>query len=236
MMTLTIESKNIQALHYQLLSEKTKSIAVVGVTREVGTTSISYALARRFAASGTKTVLIDLDRVGHAISSQLACIREDWTPETTGLSKLVKPMGRTGLSVLSAPSSKLLHWSFKERLIIESMLRDLGNDYDMIVIDAGAVINDQERSIPTEVIAAAADVCVPVILSGKTNEIHIAKSQKILEGQGSNLPGYVMNDYKNPPLSEELERTVKRFEKWSPKLIGWTAQAIKNKVFLSQII
>lgn len=235
-MTLPIENKNVQALHYQLTHKNMKTIAFVGVTPKVGTTSIAYAMARRFAASGAKTLLIDLERIGHSISSQLACSQGDWNPETVRGSGAIIPMGRTGLSVLSAPLSKSLHWSFKEQGSIQKMLRDFRKEYDVIILDAGSVMTKQDRSIPAEVVASAADVCAPVILSGKTNEIDISKSQKILEAQGVNLQGFVMNDYQNPPLSEELERTLKRFEKLSPKCVGWGMRVLRNKAFLSQVL
>ncbi|MBL4588737.1 MAG: AAA family ATPase [Alphaproteobacteria bacterium] len=234
MMTLPIEHKDIQALHYQLVHQSIKTISCVGVTPEVGTTSIAYALARRFAASGSRTLLIDLDRTHHTIGAQLACPPQDWTPETVLEADNIKPMGRTGLSILSAPSSLSLHWSFKEKNIFEEMFNKLKQKYDMIVIDAGAVIGTRGKTVPAEIVSSASDVCLPILLSGQTNETDIIKTQKILKDHGGVIQGYVMNDYKNPPLSEELERTLQRFITVSPRLVGKWAQRVKSSSLLSQ--
>lgn len=234
MITLPIEQKDIQALHYQLTQGKATVVSCVGITDNVGTTSISYALARRFAASGCKTLLIDFDRMNHAISSQLACAQGNWTPENVTSMNIIKPMGRTNLFVLSAPESLSLHWSFKERHMIEGMFNALKKEYDMIIVDAGSVLSKREKSIPAEIISGASDVCVPIILSAKTNETNILKAQNVLQDQGCTIKGYVMNDYKNPPLSEELGRTLKRFEKIIPSFSRKYAEKMNDSTFLSQ--
>jgi len=234
MITLPIEHKDIQALHYQLLNKDIKVISCVGITERVGTTSIAYALARRFSASGAKTLLIDLDRVGYKLSTQLACPNQDWTPETIGKINAVNRMGRTGLSVLSAPSATSLHWSFKERSLLQKMLSDFKREYDVIVIDTGSIIQTKEKTIPAEIISSVSDICIPIILSGKTNETDVIKAQKVLNDHGTNVQGMIMNDYKNPPLSEEIARTLRRLTFLRPKYIERWSEKIERVSFLSQ--
>ena len=141
-----------------------QSIAVTSALPREGKSTTALCLARAFAQSGKRTVLLDCDARRHAVSDWLledgARGLEAYLAGNTPLSAAMATDPRTDLKVLgtkgtaSAGTEMFAHTSF------DSLLSELGSSFDMIVVDTAPILGIAETR-------AIASQCDAVILLGR---------------------------------------------------------------------
>lgn len=130
---------------------RSRQIAVIGCSREVGTTTASIGLARSLAR-GARVVLVDL-----ALSSPNIDVISD-EPNAPGLAELMRGEAAFG-DIITRDRFSRLHLvatgmlGDPRELIASPMLSDavnaLAQSYDFVVIDGGSTVDIQLPSIAT---------------------------------------------------------------------------------------
>jgi len=237
MLPIRIDSRELEALYYSAIScaSEALSVAVTSSNSKEGVSVTSYALARRAAASGHNTLLIDLNVERSDLSDWLTSKRHTWHPSNLQEMQVIETLGETGLSILSAPDRQSALWSFREKKHLEKMFLDLKEEYDCIIVDVPSVLdNNSEDTVPAETICSVCDKTVLMALSARTSESDMAHTISILKKSNAKVCGIVMNDLYEPALQDEIFREIDRVKRFAPKLAEKLKVIVRRSAFLSQ--
>lgn len=239
MLPIQIDSREFELLYYNITSNRKMpiSIAMTGVHSQSGTSCLSYALARRMAASGHETLLIDFNLRNPDLSNQFSSKQTKWNPSDFSDAAHIETLGTTGLSIMAAPNDNAALWPFREKKLLSSMLEKLKNQYDCIILDIPSILaNGEEHNIPSELVCAVSDITLISLMAGKASENDIIRAQSVLKKSGAKIHGIMMNDQFTPSLKDEICREIDRVNKFFPKLCKKIKEKVQNSVFLSQEI
>jgi len=156
-----------------------------------GKTTLAVSLGWSYAESGHRTLLVDADFVGQALSHQFESL------DTPGLREalqgadpqtLIRPLGSPYLSLLSVGRDRNFGASRLNPASLRKLLRTLRDRYDMILIDTGPMTASIE-ALPV------AGACDGVILSLRRGRSRTSLNDCIrdIQGSGSQYLGVVLN-------------------------------------------
>ncbi len=134
-----------------------RSIAVTSALPREGKSTTSICLARMFADSGMRTVLVDCDARRRAVSNAL--LPEGWDGfgeylrRETPLARALAVEEHTGLAVLGSRRSDGTARELFVKVPLAEMLAELAMQFDMVVIDTAPVLGVAE----TRLIAAGVE-------------------------------------------------------------------------------
>ncbi len=175
--------------------------AVTGAAAGSGKTSLSTALGLSFAASGSRTIMIDADIIAAGLTRRFAnksavglldaCAGEDLRECTT-------ETGVDGLDILSIGSAQPHQAGAMSPEALRHLIDRARESYDVVLIDTGPVLGSLEASSA----AVAADSTVLVCSRGDQKSMTY-KSLEHLQSIGANVAGVVFNH----ALDEDLARS-----------------------------
>ena len=211
MIPIALHEKTVQNCFYQIQRQGLKSLAITATRREEGVSTFSYALARRAAATGIKVLLIDFNIPHPGQTKKLALQRTYWMPQKNFKAQKITPLSNTNLSFLSAPSNLKDQWAFQDQKSIRAMLEDLEREYDLIIADMPSIL-EPDSNLQTEIMCAAFEKTLLMVLSSHTVETEISKVKLLLDEAKVPLLGTIMNDPYTPSLVEEILRQLDKIE------------------------
>lgn len=132
-----------------------------------GKTTLAVALAWSYAESGTRTLLVDNDFVGQALSFQFGQLAAPGVREAlqgADLSGLIVPSGGENLWILPVGRDRAFGASRVHPTGLRRLFRELRNRFDMIIIDTGPMT----ASIEPLPVAAASDGVVLSLRRGRS--------------------------------------------------------------------
>jgi protein-tyrosine kinase len=207
-----------------------RTVAVTGVQGGDGASLLAHALASRATNAGLRALYLDLNLFRPAFPGlQLA-----WRPDDHSVHQALLPRDHAApFEVAPAPtgSSNLL---FREPAILKRLLAEKLSEYDAIVIDTSAICSVNAGNVPPEILAAACDSCVLVMLAGGTKQAPAQLAVDRLTAAGAKIAGIVLNDRDNPTLANEMCREVNRLKRFFPKLSDRLCQWIRRQDLLRQ--
>jgi len=240
MLPIKIDTREFELLYYNIMADYTVPLclAISSVKEASGNSCLSYALARRMAASDHKVLLIDLNIEKPDLSELLAAKQTEWSPENFDSNAFVERLGDTGLSIMAAPLQSAELWSFREKKILSEMISQLKKEYDVIIIDIPHLLSEQNTQalIASEIICAVCDTTILNLLSGKVSENDIVNCTHLLKKSGARLHGFVMNDQFHPSLKDEICRELDRIKFLLPRFVEKMKAKVRANIFLSQEI
>jgi capsular exopolysaccharide synthesis family protein len=180
-------------------------VFVTSTLPEEGKTTIALALARAFALTGRKTLLIDAD-LRHPSAGKLASVRAGYTltqyltgevPEDD-VSKLVsEPEPETGLSLLFGSDVRI---GATDVPLMSERFRGLISraraDFDVVVLDTSPV----GLVVDPQIIARNADVGLYVVRYASTNQNAVRESLKQLRSEAQVVYGVLNQVASNTTL------------------------------------
>jgi capsular exopolysaccharide synthesis family protein len=178
-------------LQLNCLDDGPSVLAVTSATSGDGKTSLSLALGLSFAASGSRTLLIDTDLIGAGLSARLG-IREP-----SGISEAIvdrNPMQYvrdtdvTDLSVLPVGIEGAQNASAFSPTAVRRLLAELRKHFDLVLIDTGPVLG----SIEATPIVAASDAVILTVARGQNRDL-VEKAINHLRAVGARIAGVVFN-------------------------------------------
>lgn len=178
-------------LQLNCLNETANVLSITSSTSGDGKTSLALALGLSFAASGSRTLLVDTDLIGGGLSARLN-IREP-----VGISEaivarnpmeMVRVTDVNGLSVLPVGNGGPQNASAFSPIAVRRLFAELRKQFDIIIIDTGPILG----SIEATPVVAASDAVV-LTVSRTQNRDLVEKAITQLRSVGANIAGVVFN-------------------------------------------
>jgi hypothetical protein len=209
--TLPIHYAELEAVFARTLGNGTRALAVASAVGGEGATTLARALAERAAASGKRTLLVDLNLEHPSLHRHYALGRSDWSPEATPDRQAILPSDVEGLCVLPAPTQVSEHWGFRDPATLRATLERWLVQFDRVVVDTSPLTRRNRRNVPADTVCGACRA-------------------------GAEITGAVLNDRHLPGLASELMRETRRLDHLMPRTMAWLRQRIAGSVLLNQPI
>lgn len=178
-------------LQLNCLSDTLNCLSITSATSGDGKTSLALALGLSFAASGSRTLLIDTDLIGGGLSARLG-IRE-----AVGISEAVvarNPMEYVretdvnGLSVLPVGTQGAQNASAFNPSAVRRMMAELRKHFDIVIVDTGPILG----SIEATPVVAASDAVILTVARRQSRDL-VEKAIGQLRAVGAHIAGVVFN-------------------------------------------
>lgn len=235
MIPLPIRYIELENVYAQTFRSETRSVAVTAPQGGEGVSTLAYALARRAAAAGKNSLLVDMNLARPSIAGRFGLHCKEWSPEEDSSRQAIETFPSIFLSILPAPK-RARSWAFRDPRTLRDCIERWTEDYDFVVIDTSPINRSNQGNIPSDLVCAACDATIMVALSGRTTENQVIEARGRLVAAGARLTGGVMNDRYMPHLADELCRETYRLERWLPNLMEMLRHKIRKSSFLNQEI
>ncbi len=236
MIPLPINYTEMEDIYVKTFGSSMRTLAIAAARDGEGVSTLAYALARRAAAMGRRTLLVDFNRRDPSVGRRLGLPPVKWSPSTETAQENVIPLSNTGLDVLTAPMNDVEWLREREAEILQACFSRWLVHYDCVVADTSPLTIRNQENFPPENVCAACDGVLLSVLTGGTSETRVAEAITRLRSVGACITGTVLNDRRAPSLADELVRETFRFEKKLPKMMESIRQQIRRSVFLNQAI
>jgi protein-tyrosine kinase len=228
-----IHYAELQAVYAQTIVKGVRSLAIASAESGEGVSTLAYALARRTAAAGRQTLYVDFNLFRPIINEMLGVPREPWSPDDSSAVDSIVRFREESFAVLAAPTGATAAVSFREMPVLEGIFKRWLEEFDCVIADTSPLNNINSRNIPAELICAACEATVLVVLAGRTPETSIRRAVGRLQESHANLTAAVINDRFNPHLADELVRETQRFDRFMPRLMEQIRQRIRASTLLT---
>ncbi len=236
MIPFPVHFEELETLYSATLGADSHSVAITSADKGEGVSMIAYALARRAAEAGRRTLLVDLNTANPTVASRLGLEGEDWSPDGAADLQGVIDLPGIQMSILSAPVATAHILNIREDGKLRAAIAAWRKVFDCIIIDTSPLTRSNQRNVSPDMVAACSDCAIFVVLAGRTAETKVSEAIARLRTSGTNIVGTIINDRYNPSLCNELCRETYRLEKRLPKLMGRLRSFFRRNAFLMQKI
>lgn len=188
--------------------EPGRLVAVWGPTGAPGRSSLAVSVAAAAAANGHRTVLVDADAYGGSISQLLgvldevsgvmAACRDVNRGRPDGIAGHLLSLGSTWHLLTGVPRADMWHHLRPDAL--ETVLRTLRHDHDLVVVDCGFGVDAGAGSGPSrdQVTRRLLDVADEVLAVGRVDPVGLARFVRAVSDAGPwrRPPRLVMNGFR----------------------------------------
>lgn len=156
-----------------------------------GKTTVALAVAISYARAGHRTVVVDCDFIGRAMSAALGHLHAPGVREVIRTGNLGSEVieAQPGLWILPVGIDPGISASNLQVGALRRLLRTLRDRFDIIIVDAGPVTASVE-AIP---VAASCDGAMLVLRRGRSRS-RVAESVAEIRSAGAEYLGVVLND------------------------------------------
>jgi len=232
MILIPIHSIELERIFSILHSNNINLLAITAAELDEGVTTLAISLAKR-AAEDNKTLLVGLNLARSSIGEyyQQSFVNKGGLIES--IENNIKKTDVKNLSILPAPTSTEFIFELRNQTTLKKCFNQWTQEFDTVIIDCSPLNSTNKKLIPAELVCAAAEACLMIVLAGQTIEGKINEAVSKLTKIKANLIGTVLNDRFNPRLSEALYKETKRFDKRFPKLMSKLRNKIRNSSLLN---
>jgi Mrp family chromosome partitioning ATPase len=207
-----------------------RGIRLVGFTSpraNSGVTTLCKALAAVTAASGLRTLLVDLSEApDDAENAPL------WLPGSGGALVAI-PSGPAPFDKLTARTTPDTRDLFNNSAQLRRTLMDELADYAAVIVDLAPLKPRFPGAVDTTSAAAACGNVYLVCVTGEVTKTEISESVTRLHSAGVEVLGLILNDVANPSLGAELARQALRFKRLAPQFTTRLAGKLLATPFLN---
>jgi polysaccharide biosynthesis transport protein len=159
-----------------------------------GKTSLTMALGLSFAAAGSRTLVVDCDMVGRALTRGLGASDELGLFEALGSGDPLRYIRQTHAGVWFLPAGRVnaLFASKVSHLSMRRFLTDMRREFDVVLIDSGPILG----SVEAATIAPEVDGVIVTVSRGQASQL-VDKTTQYLKAIGAKIEGYVFNRAKH---------------------------------------
>ena len=171
--------------------EDSNVFAVTSASPGEGKTSLTLALGLSFAASGSRTLLIDCDLVGAGLTTRLDMGGPNGVLEAMAnrdVLQYCRPTDIADLSILPVGQAQAHHAGMFSPAALRRMITEARKHFEIILIDSGPVLG----SIEATPVCAAADGVILTVSRGQQRPL-VEKGIQHLMGIGARFAGVVFN-------------------------------------------
>jgi capsular exopolysaccharide synthesis family protein len=156
-----------------------------------GKTSLTLALALSFAASGSRTLLIDCDLVGAGLTARLDMSGPEGVLEAMTNRSLLEYIRQTDiadLAMLPVGSAQAHHAGLFSPAALRRLVTEAKKHFEVVLIDTGPILG----SIEATPVCAAADAVILTVARGQQRPL-VEKALQHLLSIGARFAGVVFN-------------------------------------------
>ena len=168
-----------------------KVLLVTSASAGDGKTSLTMALGLSYAASGSRTLVIDGDMIGQGLTARLKARQSPGLLESLSAGTLngrVKKTTTPNLFILPIGCAESAHAGGLSPVSIRKLLTEARRVFDTVIIDTGPILGSLEATV----IAAAADSVLLTLARGQHRSL-VDRSVRQLRQLGANVAGLVFN-------------------------------------------
>jgi capsular exopolysaccharide synthesis family protein len=172
-------------------NEDRRAFAVTSASSGDGKTSLTLALGLSFAASGSRTLLIDSDLVGAGLTARLGMNGPEGILEamTNGnLLEYTKTTDVSDLAILPVGLAQLHHAGIFSPQAVRRLVNEAKKHFEVILIDTGPILG----SIEATPVTAASDGVILTVARGQQRPL-VDKALTHLRSIGARVAGVVFN-------------------------------------------
>jgi capsular exopolysaccharide synthesis family protein len=184
--------------------EDRRAFAITSGSPGDGKTSLALALGLSFAASGSKTLLIDCDLVGCGLTARLNVTQEHGVLEAMAARDVLAYVRDTDVKDLSIlPVGQMMggYTGTIAPAAVRRLVNDAKKHFEVVVIDTGPILG----SIEASPVAVAADGVVLCVSRGQQRQL-VERAVAHLKSIGAKIAGVVFNRAQ----THDFERSVSR--------------------------
>lgn len=189
-------------LQLNAMRDGSTAFAITSASSGDGKTSLSLALGLSFAASGSRTLLIDADLVGGGLTSRLGNETSIGIVDAlagVGLEDCVQPTDVADLSLLPIGNAQAHHAGSFSPPAVRKLLAEIRKHYEVIVIDTGPVMG----SIEATPICASVDGVVLTVARGQSRPL-VERAITHLSSIGAKVAGVVFNRAQHKDFEQSI--------------------------------
>jgi protein-tyrosine kinase len=191
----TANFKEYEFITANLLALDHRVCLIAGIQSGDGATITLCRLGRSLAERGKKTLLIEANDSHNLSFSRIFSVQNehgliDLFKSDSPSKKIVQSTRYVNLHILTIGDLK--HISLiKDSTKLVSILEELKKEFDVILIDAGALAT----SADVVFLSRIADAAFLVVSPERYDKQHVANSVMVFESSGSNLGGIILNRF-----------------------------------------
>jgi len=208
-----------------------RGIRLIGFTSpcaNAGVTSLCTALATVTAASGLRTLLVDLSE-GPGTGDENPPL---WLPGS-GNAAVAIPEEPSPFDRLRAQLTPETRDLFNNSAQLRRTLMDELSEYAAVVVDLAPLKPRFPGAIDAASAAAACGNVYLVCVTGEVTKTEVSESVARLHSAGVEILGFILNEVANPTLGAELAREIMRFRRLAPRLTARFAEKLLSSPFLN---
>lgn len=219
-MDVSIQLAELEALYERTLGHGLRSLAITSPSWRSGVSTLAAALARRAAAGGRRTLLVDLNLMRPALDRLVGAqpTAVDWALHDGSAGHALVPATQSNLTLLTPPRQRAFDILSREADTIRQAIAQWQEEWDCVILDCLPVTARNRANLPTPQVCAACQGTILVVLANGTTGPELSAASETLEQAGARLLGAVVNDMNNPSLLEELCREADRLRSMAPIL------------------
>lgn len=215
-------SQPVEQIVFTALEHKTRVIGVTSPTHADSVADLTATMAATFAASGSRTILVDLSQpVLDGASTP------PWVPGDGGIGQSIQPTAG-GFDLLQAYPTAETRLLFSNADLYRRTFEQELRHYSSILIELPPVINGVMTSINPVGPALACDGVLLMCTTGRSSRSELQGAVDPLKDAGVKLAGIIMNDSTMPTLADELVREARRLRILSPAFSDWLERRLKS--------
>ncbi|HEX8341225.1 MAG TPA: AAA family ATPase [Tepidisphaeraceae bacterium] len=189
-------------LQLNAMREACTVFAITSASSGDGKTSLSLALGLSFAASGSRTLLIDADLVGGGLSSRLGNNSSIGIVDAisgTKIDDVVQATDVADLAIIPIGSAQAHHAGSFSPPAVRRFLAEARKHFEVIVVDTGPVMG----SIEATPICASVDGVVLTVARGQSRPL-VERAISHLSSIGAKVAGVVFNRAQHKDFEQSI--------------------------------
>ncbi|MEM8873137.1 MAG: AAA family ATPase [Planctomycetota bacterium] len=211
------------------------SYCMTSATSGDGKTSLTLAMGLSFAASGSRTLMIDTDLVGQGLSDRLGIRGED-SPQglldslrdVESYDQFVHPTDVADLALLPVGAAEGGHAGGISPQAMRRLIAKAKHDYDIVLVDTGPILG----SIEATPVAAAVDGVILAVSRGQDRQF-VDRALAHLNSIGAKVAGVVFNRAQNDDFEKSINgmsmKSVARSTPANGRITGGVAGALTGQ-------
>ncbi len=224
-------SRAAEQLMLSTVESKIRVVAITGPVGGAGISTVASSLAKAFARSRRKTLLIDL-----SVPTKDEGFAAAWSPGDPLPNDAVK-VGHDGLHLLTVAPTSANRALFSNVDILAKWFAQELAAFDNIVLDLPAIEDALHDTVNPVAAARASDAVFLVCLTGLTLRGEMSSAVQKLRQVGANVTGVILNDQYCVRLGEEIADVADtRLGRHFPRTAEWIGHKAKNAAFLRRTV
>ncbi len=222
----------ITRLHRALTRNLHGALVLTSPLGQSGTTMMALLLALKSAATGKRTLLVDLNLKNGGPTRQFGLAPCSWEISSNKAGKgrgganplknvIIENAQGSGVDVLPLPSDMATIEYLSQPVGASAVLDSLSSTYEHIIVDTTPIGAANRQNADPLSLAAVAPRSALVVLMRRTDAVLVTASANQLVASGANVAGVIANNVQNPTPKTLLMGLAATLQPLSSGLAQW---------------